>query len=452
MNSQACQSALLDGSAAEKMQQDGLTTRRRPLHRNVPLGLIATLLTTMRGSLGSGIDAYILLLPHGTNVLVGILEGCRGVANLICTVSSGIASDRFGRSVVLRPASLSLFLGTAAIAVAIFALGDHERYYALCAAAVLQSMASGLGTTPIEALFGDSTPSGAARARFYSWKGGLYTLGLASGPLCAILIFSIRGDTWTKPELVVVMLSAEGIGVILACLLCLFRDVRERDDALLHTPTPEHDAATGAAEQAGTHRPTLQGSSDTSVNTTTHDPRDEANEAADGETVQCCGLTRRHVAPVIAISNLFLGLGSGMTYKFQPLFCWMGLGLSPIQTQAIVASFQYASRRVGPGLPPSRFSPRAHCVLTPQLFARFPLMTRPAHTRSQAARHRWQLCHRASQPTPWRDGSDRALQHHRQLCYGRRHMLCRSAARHRIDAPARHVHERHIWTDWRRAQ
>lgn len=49
------------------------------------------------------------------------------------------------------------------------------------------------------------------------------------------------------------------------------------------------------------------------------------------------------VAALVALQDLLTGLGSGMCYKFQPLFLWQEFGLSPIATNAIVASFQIAA-------------------------------------------------------------------------------------------------------------
>ena len=46
---------------------------RRTPHPNVLLGLVTTLVFTTRGSLSTAFDAYVLLLPDGTNLRVGIL-------------------------------------------------------------------------------------------------------------------------------------------------------------------------------------------------------------------------------------------------------------------------------------------------------------------------------------------------------------------------------------------
>eukprot|EP00966_Prymnesium_polylepis_P170057 3931193-Prymnesium_polylepis.1 len=83
---------------------------RYRLHRNVPLALVTVFLDMSRRSLATGVDAYVLLLPAGSNMRVGILEGCVGVCNLVCTVIAGIAADRFGRSIVLRRAAVVILL------------------------------------------------------------------------------------------------------------------------------------------------------------------------------------------------------------------------------------------------------------------------------------------------------------------------------------------------------
>ena len=287
------------------MQETAVARYR--LHRNVPLALVTVLLDMSRRSLATGVDAYVLLLPAGTNTRVGILEGCVGVCNLVCTVAAGIAADRYGRSIVLRCAAVVILLSGSMIVVTLFALEINVRYYGLVAAAALQGIGNGLYTTPFEALFGDSTPSGDERNRYYSYKGSMYTLGLATGPLTAILIFLARGDTWTRPELVIIMLTAVGIGVAQVALVCFFRDVHKPvDGSLLDTlPAPEEAVEEeGAACPAGPQLDALPPS----------EPVNAATVVAEATKARsCCGFTRAHVAPLIAVSNLLLGLGSGMS-------------------------------------------------------------------------------------------------------------------------------------------
>ena len=43
---------------------------------------------------------------------------------------------------------------------------------------------------------------------------------------------------------------------------------------------------------------------------------------------------------LIAACQLLMGLGSGMAYKYIPIFCWKELGMPPVQTYALVGAFQ----------------------------------------------------------------------------------------------------------------
>merc|ERR1712232_797952 len=56
--------------------------------------------------------------------------------------------------------------------------------------------------------------------------------------------------------------------------------------------------------------------------------------------VSSCYCVALHVAPLIGLNFILTGLGSGMIYKFIPMFCWKELALGPIATHAMIASFQ----------------------------------------------------------------------------------------------------------------
>merc|ERR1712232_1290074 len=61
--------------------------------------------------------------------------------------------------------------------------------------------------------------------------------------------------------------------------------------------------------------------------------------------VSSCYCVALHVAPLIGLNFILTGLGSGMIYKFIPMFCWKELALGPIATHAMIASFQLLAVR-----------------------------------------------------------------------------------------------------------
>ena len=90
-------------------------------HRNVPLGLLSNFLSTTAGSIGIARDAYVLLLPEGvgTATNVGLMEGMSGVVNLLTSFAAGIATDRCGRSPVLRLAAAACVLQASVMCLAV---------------------------------------------------------------------------------------------------------------------------------------------------------------------------------------------------------------------------------------------------------------------------------------------------------------------------------------------
>jgi hypothetical protein len=79
----------------------------------------------------------------------------------------------------------------------------------------------------MEAIFADSVETG-KRSRVYTWKFTSVLLGMSCGPLLCMLLFWKLGDTWTMPEMRVVMLVGLGLGVIPVLLVTQFND----DDTL----------------------------------------------------------------------------------------------------------------------------------------------------------------------------------------------------------------------------
>ncbi|EOD27753.1 hypothetical protein EMIHUDRAFT_204702 [Emiliania huxleyi CCMP1516] len=260
-------------------------------HRNVPLGLLSNFLSTTAGSIGIARDAYVLLLPEGvgTATNVGLMEGMSGVVNLLTSFAAGVATDRCGRSPVLRLAAAACVLQASVTCLAVLYLpsrsGPQTVFVALCAASTLFGAVKGSYFVALEAIFGDSTPQ-ARRTSFYVYKQMSATAGLSVGPLIAVACFALSHDTWTRPELVSVIVAGAAIAVAQG-VVCLFF----RDDGC------------GGARVGGL----------------------------------CAS---RRVAPFLAASSLSLGFGSGIAYKFLPLYCMQSLELTPIATHAIIALMQ----------------------------------------------------------------------------------------------------------------
>ena len=145
------------------------------MNPNIPLGLATYFLSALRGSLWLVVDAYVLLLPEfGSNTNVGIMEGAAGIVNIFAAGFGGVVVDKVSRSSVLRVSAALSVVVTGVMAFAVLYLPHHATtksvYIALVAASVLSGINRGLFLVAFEALFGDSTPSGSARVRYYVWK------------------------------------------------------------------------------------------------------------------------------------------------------------------------------------------------------------------------------------------------------------------------------------------
>ena len=294
-------------------------------HPNVPLGLLAFWLSQLSSSLWFIVDAYILLLPDGvgSNTNVGIVEGVTGVANLVAAMASGITADRFSRVLVMRVSSALSVLAAVTMLIAVLYLPQHSStqtvYLAIGAAGILTGFFRGSFYVSFEAIFGDCTPQGEERVRYYVWKQAAGTLGLALGPLLAVLCFALTNDSWTQSEMKVVIVVCAATMLIMAGVQLCFQDVHvdsETEGSLLDANTLDSHELPSPGEYA--------------------DP-----------PAKSTWVTEQVVAPLIGLNCVLIGLGSGITYKYIPLFCLKTLKLSPIATNAIVSGMQIVATVLG---------------------------------------------------------------------------------------------------------
>ena len=282
-----------------------------------------------RGSLGIAVDAFMLRLT-GSNTRVGLMEGFSGIGSLFVGAGAGILADRIGRCVLLRAASVASLARAAALCVTVLLQPTTSVAivcYLLYGAGLLEGLLMGFQVAPLEALFADSTPA-SDRARYFALKGAASNVGMAAGPAVAVAIFLARSDTWTLPELSAVILAAVVLGVGEAALLVCLRDV----PAGVVSSTSDGGVASHGA-----------GNPDADTPGSVNSARAVDGDVADASVATTGCSASIWIATLIAAQDVLTGLGSGMCYKFQPLFLWKEVGLSPIATNAIMASFQLAA-------------------------------------------------------------------------------------------------------------
>ena len=216
----------------------------------------------------------------------------------------------------------------------------------------------------------------------YVLRSALRTAGNALGPLVAVVVFLIYGDTWKADELVSLMIA--GVLVMLApvCCLLLFRDARAlgaASESLLvvnhqnyHTYSeksvnggPLHAAdmnggplcadaiapLTAAGEQgngsagagAGAGAPPdACAQHQAPVRVAGAAPLLDEERARYAREVAAMRLRQRrflclhagHIAPLVALGDLFQMFGSGMTANFVSLFFWRELHMHPIEVSS----------------------------------------------------------------------------------------------------------------------
>lgn len=122
----------------------------------------------------------------------------------------------------------------------------HTVFLALGAAGmrILTGFFRGSFFVSFEAIFRDCTPQGEERVRYYVWKQAAGTLGLALGPLVAVLCFALTNDSWAQHEMEIVIVVCAATMLIMAGVQLCFQGVpvqlhvdAETEDTLLDATT-----------------------------------------------------------------------------------------------------------------------------------------------------------------------------------------------------------------------
>ena len=229
---------------------------KRPLNRNVKITLcyqpslnVCTSLAT-----ASPLAAYVLLRT-GSNARVGYAVGAMGVANLCAAFPAAWLADRWSRTAVIRTAVIIGAFGFCSL-VASVVLGDHihanKQFLCICASTAIIGCFVGSQSSAVEAIFGDSIPSG-SRSRLYVRKQSLRVLGTAAGPLLAVVVFATVGDHWREGELEIVIACGACLFFCPALLVLVWVEINQRRVDGVGSPRHRADAVTGTTSRP--HRP-----------------------------------------------------------------------------------------------------------------------------------------------------------------------------------------------------
>ena len=161
-------------------------------HRNVRLSIAFTFaLYAARGLWQSTVlPLYVVQLSGGSKGLMGFIQSAQGLATLAVAGPAGWASDRLGRSRVLRASGVC---GLCAVLCTLCAV-RWSSLRVLAAALALWGLFSGAHTPALGALIADSA-AGAPLARLYVMRQIALQVATALGPAVALCAFAAAPRT-----------------------------------------------------------------------------------------------------------------------------------------------------------------------------------------------------------------------------------------------------------------
>jgi len=241
------------------------------------------------------LSGFLYHITDGSNSQVGLAEGLQGICLAAFAIPAGSSTDKYGRANVSKISGFSTGL-TMALLAAILYLNESfiqtHLFWFVTAFLMLIGAEESFRYTAVLTIYADSVPR-KERTWYFNTRRMLVVSGTMFGPVLAIIIFAIAGDTWTFPELRVVLATGLGFRSFASMILLFFNDSKTLG---------EESAA--IVESGGT------------------------------TTVKY-----GHLVPYIIIASDFVKkFAAGMTIKFFPLFFKNEVNLSPIQVNAVSAT------------------------------------------------------------------------------------------------------------------
>eukprot|EP00039_Didymoeca_costata_P013332 m.201171 g.201171 ORF g.201171 m.201171 type:complete len:555 (+) comp15743_c0_seq10:141-1805(+) len=330
--------------------QDAEVNQSKPMNWNVKLALIFTFVSTA----ARGVWAFVTLTNYiksltGKVLKVGITEGIQGGLQALAAIVAGIAADYFTRESVLRIAGC---IGLLAIGVTLFALmatddlllelggypdesknrtenASWVRYLVITVALSTWGVYQGVWNTALETIFADSVSTG-DRTQFNTRKFMLLQAANVIGPIIALIMFQVYGDTWYHLTLRDVFAAGVALCVPGAILLFFFSDklsLGAESDSHIESPIYEETPTPKNSEME--QKPP----SDMDLKNL------QIRLQSQLKSFGC--ITTLHIPHIMIFSDLLSGLASGMTIKFFPLYFARKVWLRPVATQSIYIALPF---------------------------------------------------------------------------------------------------------------
>lgn len=297
-------------------------------------------------SFGALFDAYLLVL-HGSNTFVGSVATAGGVAAVAVAIPAGWALDKWNKPVMLRWNLIAGILAVLALAASV-PVAFTPLVVASSVLAALHMQFFGV-TVPV--LITELTTAGDERTRAFGNSQSSLSLGQATGPAIQLAFTYILGtDEWTIDQLRWVLLI--GIALFFPYSWQVWRVKQGCDVNLAERTRLLEVSMTEAPLNANTELPSVvavdsdgqgvedhveSGAQDVAANVDAPGAS-HAKTAGDAETNSLPSdvdesTPRSHwiVAVLLELTGFFTAVGSGMTFKFWPLFFKEDFGFNPAQ-------------------------------------------------------------------------------------------------------------------------
>jgi MFS family permease len=277
----------------------------------------------------------------------------------VVAIPVALLIDRYRRDSSLR---FSGFIGVLAIAATFYAFLFNSLVY-LWPSLVLWGMFDAVSSPALESIFADSVASG-SRSRVFSNKYIAQTVAGSLGPLLSVALFYYLGNNWSIETLRIVLLTGTGILVVPVFVLFSFSDDASLPEELRvdeAAPTTANAQSSPLVQRAhgsplvtrfvATSSPARSNTSQLNERLL-HQPSLDSSSVDDKPESES-DIARRRIPIWMALIDILIALGAGMTIKYFPLFFLEELALAPISvsllffiTPLVTAIFTFCSTRL----------------------------------------------------------------------------------------------------------